>query len=66
MGIKVVAFACALSAAAGFVDAIGFLKTSGFFVSFMSGNSTRPAVSLSQAPATAAFGFAIIAASLPA
>ncbi|MBB5684499.1 uncharacterized membrane protein YoaK (UPF0700 family) [Sphingobium boeckii] len=26
---------------AGFVDAIGFLGTGGFFVSFMSGNSTR-------------------------
>ncbi len=30
-----------LSALAGFVDAIGFIASGGFFVSFMSGNSTR-------------------------
>lgn len=36
--------ACGLAALAGFVDAIGFLKLGGFFVSFMSGNSTRMAV----------------------
>ena len=34
-------FACCLSALAGFVDAIGFIQSGGFFVSFMSGNSTR-------------------------
>ena len=37
-------FACLLSALAGFVDAIGFIRSGGFFVSFMSGNSTRLAV----------------------
>ncbi|HJV41006.1 YoaK family protein [Caulobacter sp.] len=31
---------------AGYVDAIGFLKLGGFFVSFMSGNSTRLGVAL--------------------
>jgi uncharacterized membrane protein YoaK (UPF0700 family) len=38
--------ACALSALAGYVDAIGFLHLGGLFVSFMSGNSTRLGVSL--------------------
>jgi uncharacterized membrane protein YoaK (UPF0700 family) len=35
-----------LSALAGFVDAAGYLTTGGFFVSFMSGNSTRFSVGL--------------------
>ncbi len=34
-------FAVALAGLAGYVDALGFLATNGFFVSFMSGNSTR-------------------------
>jgi uncharacterized membrane protein YoaK (UPF0700 family) len=41
-----VALAAALSGVAGYVDAIGFLKLGGFFVSFMSGNSTRLGVGL--------------------
>jgi uncharacterized membrane protein YoaK (UPF0700 family) len=36
--------ALCLSALAGYVDAIGFIQIGGFFVSFMSGNSTRLAV----------------------
>jgi uncharacterized membrane protein YoaK (UPF0700 family) len=40
--------AAALSWLAGFVDAIGFLHLGGFFVSFMSGNSTRLAVAVSD------------------
>jgi len=40
--------ACALSALAGYVDAIGFLHLGGLFVSFMSGNSTRMGVSLAD------------------
>jgi uncharacterized membrane protein YoaK (UPF0700 family) len=36
--------AVSLTAVAGCVDAIGFLKTGGLFVSFMSGNSTQFAV----------------------
>jgi len=40
--------ACALSALAGYVDAIGFLQLGGLFVSFMSGNSTRMGVSLAE------------------
>ena len=38
--------AFALAMLAGFVDVLGFLKLGGFFVSFMSGNSTRLAVGL--------------------
>ena len=41
-------FAAGLSGLAGFVDAIGFIKLGGFFVSFMSGNSTRLAVALAR------------------
>ncbi len=35
---------------AGYVDAIGFLSLGGFFVSFMSGNSTRLAVGIAGVP----------------
>jgi uncharacterized membrane protein YoaK (UPF0700 family) len=38
------AIAVAAASLAGYVDAIGFLSLGGFFVSFMSGNSTRLAV----------------------
>lgn len=44
-----VALAITLSGVAGYVDAIGFLKLGGFFVSFMSGNSTRLGVALATA-----------------
>ena len=37
-----------LSALAGFVDAIGFIQSGGFFVSFMSGNSTRLGVGTAE------------------
>ena len=40
------ALAICLSALAGCVDAIGFLYLGGYFISFMSGNSTRLAVGL--------------------
>src|ERR1700688_2640941 len=43
-----VVLACALSALAGYVDAIGFLHLGGLFVAFMSGNSTRMGVSLAE------------------
>jgi len=54
--------AAALSALAGFVDAIGFLGTGGFFVSFMSGNSTRLAVGAARNFAFAATALTLIAA----
>lgn len=40
--------AMALSALAGYVDVIGFLQLGGYFISFMSGNSTRLAIGLSN------------------
>ena len=54
-----IALACALSALAGYVDAIGFLHLGGLFVSFMSGNSTRMGVYLAAGdwlPAAEALG----------
>ncbi|MDP9103873.1 MAG: YoaK family protein [Pseudomonadota bacterium] len=53
-------FAVCLSALAGYVDALGFLSSGGFFVSFMSGNSTRLGVGFGGA----SFGFAATAAAL--
>lgn len=46
--------AACLSALAGYVDALGFLSLGGFFVSFMSGNSTRFGVGIAQGSAMAA------------
>lgn len=40
--------AAGISALAGFVDAVGFVETGGFFVSFMTGNSTRLAVGVAE------------------
>ena len=50
--------AAGLSALAGFVDATGFIQMGGFFVSFMSGNTTRLAVGLAtlSQPAVIAAG----------
>jgi uncharacterized membrane protein YoaK (UPF0700 family) len=42
-----IGLAVALSLLAGYIDGIGFLHLGGFFVSFMSGNSTRLAVGVS-------------------
>jgi len=43
---KTYTLAICLSALAGCVDAIGFLHLGGYFISFMSGNSTRLAVEM--------------------
>lgn len=57
--------AIAIASLAGFVDALGFMIGDRYFVSFMSGNTTRLAVDLAAAPATALvptlliFGFVI-------
>jgi uncharacterized membrane protein YoaK (UPF0700 family) len=48
------ALAVALSALAGYVDAIGFITMGGFFVSFMSGNTTRLGVALAHGNGAAA------------
>src|ERR1700759_4360526 len=57
-----IALACALSALAGYVDGIGYLHLGGLFVSFMSGNSTRMAVSFAAGHFGAAGeGFGLIA-----
>ena len=44
--LKLRLFAIGLSALSGYVDALGFIHLGGFFVSFMSGNSTRLGVGL--------------------
>jgi uncharacterized membrane protein YoaK (UPF0700 family) len=48
------ALAALLAALAGYVDAVGFIASGGFFLSFMSGNSTRLGVGLLGGPSGAA------------
>jgi len=60
-GRTVWGLAACFSALAGYVDALGFLYLGGFFVSFMSGNSTRLAVGLSEHMADAATAGGLIA-----
>jgi len=57
------AAAASLAALAGFVDGFGFVYLGGYFVSFMSGNTTRAGVSLieGQWPAVG-FAFLLISA----
>jgi uncharacterized membrane protein YoaK (UPF0700 family) len=50
----------ALSGIAGYVDAIGFLMSGGFFVSFMSGNTTRMGIGLAGAIYQAALAGGLI------
>jgi uncharacterized membrane protein YoaK (UPF0700 family) len=45
---KLIFLAACLSFLAGYMDALGFLSLHGFFVSFMSGNSTRLGVGLAH------------------
>ncbi len=54
--------AVALALLAGFVDGIGFVSLGGFFVSFMSGNSTRLGVGLMHDLTTTLIAFGLIAA----
>lgn len=48
-----------LAGTAGFVDAVGFLVVGGYFVSFMSGNSTRMVVGLAEGDYSGA-GIAVV------
>ena len=59
-----IALAAGSSALAGYVDAIGFLSLGGFFVSFMSGNSTRLAVGVAGVPVEALIAGRLIASFL--
>lgn len=54
--------AAGLAGLAGYVDAVGFIKLGGFFVSFMSGNSTRLAVGLATDKSAAAVAGSLVAA----
>lgn len=56
------ALAICLAILAGFVDAIAYLQLGGFFVSFMSGNSTRLGVGLTSSVAAAQMAASLIAA----
>jgi len=58
---RVQALAVGLSALAGFVDAMGFIELGGFFVSFMSGNSTRLGIGIIERSQNAAIAGALIA-----
>lgn len=50
-----------LAALAGYVDAAGFLASGGYFVSFMSGNSTRAGVGMANAAEAAGPALLLIA-----
>ncbi|HUD40692.1 MAG TPA: YoaK family protein [Dokdonella sp.] len=60
--VRARAFAAALSALAGYIDAVGFLTLGGFFVSFMSGNSTRLGVAIAEGSPLAGTALALIVA----
>jgi uncharacterized membrane protein YoaK (UPF0700 family) len=52
--------AIGLAALAGYVDAIAYIETGGFFVSFMSGNTTRLGVGLAHNGKAAGVAFGLI------
>jgi uncharacterized membrane protein YoaK (UPF0700 family) len=54
------ALAIGLAALAGYVDAVAYLETGGFFVSFMSGNTTRLGVGLAHESSAAVVAFGLI------
>jgi len=58
------ALAFTLAVLAGYVDASGYIALGGFFVSFMSGNSTRMAIGLAQGSGSAGIAAGLIFAFL--
>ncbi len=58
--LRNIIIAGALTGMAGYVDAAGFIATGGFFLSFMSGNSTRAGVGLAQISQTALIALDLI------
>ncbi|WP_395651777.1 YoaK family protein [Brevundimonas sp.] len=54
--------AACFSAVAGYVDVVGFLMTGGYFVSFMSGNSTRLGIGLAGGGSSAGVAAGLILA----
>ena len=52
--------AACFSGVAGYVDAIGFLMTGGFFVSFMSGNSTRLGIGVAEGSPSTMFAAVLL------
>lgn len=60
-GKRVWALSIVLAALAGFADGVGYLELGGFFVSFMTGNSTRLGVGMATAVPDAALAGAMIA-----
>ena len=59
--VRTQALAAVLAALAGYVDASGFLATGGYFVSFMSGNSTRLGIGLAEGVHDGAIAASLIA-----
>jgi uncharacterized membrane protein YoaK (UPF0700 family) len=57
---RVKLLAAGLSALAGFIDATGFIALGGFFISFMSGNTTRLAVGVARGSASALLAASLI------
>lgn len=58
---RLLMLAVGMAALAGYLDVVGFLESSGFFVSFMSGNSTRLAAGLVASPPVALIAATLIA-----